>query len=267
MHGSIVCKACGLVLEDRILEVEPWRTPPPTGDLHWKQAMRRILQRLGHMDAAELARAFDRPPGWRQLGLRLDVLVAYYLYLQWGGCLSAEHARSVSGATRREWEHASDRCAALAQPRSLDDEERGFLARETRRRGLPDSFAEATLQALDEPQRECSEPKRVLVACVAESLGAEAAAHLFDVEQQLADAWRSRYSMRDFVPDLSIQATALQARVAVCRQGLAEQAAEAICPHLDRCSSCALAVERLGLGFLLRLEGRLRQDAYSKVRR
>lgn len=265
MSGSIVCRACGLVLEDRIFEVESWRTPPPADDLPWKRAMHRILGRLGHMDAPELACAFDRPPGWRRLGLRLDVLVAYYLYLQWSGCLSAEHACSVSGATRREWQHASDRCAAPAQPRSLDDEERSFLARETRRRGLPDSFVEVTLQALDEPQRECSEPKRVLVACVAESLGSEAAARLFDVEQQLADAWRSRYSMRDFVPDLSIQATALQARLAVCHQGL--EGEEEICSHLDRCSGCTLAVERLGLGFLLRLEGRSRRSAYLKIRR
>ena len=264
MSGSVVCRACGLVLEDRLFEVESWRVPPPADDLPWKRAMHRILQRLGYMDAAELARTFDRPPGWRQLGLRMDVLVAYYLYLQWGGCLSAEHARSASGATRREWEHASDRCAALAQPRSLDDEEHSFLARETRRRGLPDSFVEATLQALDEPQRECSEPTRVLIACIAESIGSEAAARLFDVEQQLADAWRSRYSMRDFVPDLSAQASALQTRVAVCRQGLKEE--EEICSHLDRCSGCMLVVERLGLGFLLRLQGRLRRSAYLKIR-
>lgn len=123
---------------------------------------------------------------------------------------------------------------------------------------------EATLQALDEPRRECSEPKRVLIACVAESLGPEAAARLFDMEQQLADTWRSHYSMWDFMPDFSVQASALQTRVAVCSQGLKEE--EENCSHLDRCSGCMLAAERLGLAFLLRLEGMLRRSTYLKIR-
>ena len=255
MQGSLVCTTCGLVIEDRILDEESWRegyVAPPLAsrDRAWRTSTKRVLLRLGYADAGEMARVFKRPAGLSAIGQRLEVLAAYGVYLQFSGFLSEEHARKAADATSQEWSRAATLLKSLrAFDFSLTEEE-SFVYREARQKGLPDVVAEAVVRALDTPRLECCDPKKILVACTAESLGEEISASLFRVSRAEVKLWRSRYYVAQFCPNLYDPGRALEQRVEACGKGLEH---ETVAQHLRACSSCAFYAERTGMAFMLRL--------------
>ena len=245
-HGELVCKDCGLVTETQLFEEESWRAPPPVYDFLWTRAMKQVLRRLGYADAAELAGTFSRPPGLSARGSRLSVVTTAYLYVQWPGMLSEEHALAATGASRREWSKA----LALLGARSAEAlEEEALVFRESRKRSLPECIPEAVLRVLGETKFESCAPLNLLIALTTEALGEDIAASLFQEPVSHVRRLSSRYQLREYAPNLSRSAEMLQKKVAGC----APAPPETLVEHVQSCSSCSHYAEHNSLGFLLRV--------------
>jgi hypothetical protein len=245
-HGELVCRTCGLVLETQLFEEESWRAPPPVYDFLWTRTMKKVLCRLGYADAAELAGTFRRPAGLSAKGSRLSVVTTAYLYVQWPGMLSEEHALAATGASRREWSKA----LSLLGARSSEAlEEEALVFREARKRSLPECIPEAVLRVLEETKFESCAPLNLLIALTTETLGEDVAASLFEEPVSQIRRISSRYQLREYAPNLSRSAEMLQKKVAKCEC----TSQETLVTHVQSCSSCSHYVEHNCLGFLLRV--------------
>lgn len=243
---ALTCIDCGLVLEDTRLGgggwEEAWVAPALSSkEKSWRAAMKRVLFRLGH--PLDLYQAIQRPSGLDLAGRKLDAAAAYCVYLHCNGLLSEEHARGAGEASSSEWRGI----AALLGPlrnHGLEEED-SFLLREGNRRGLPLRLVQAAATAMRRPELECCEPRAVLIAATAASLGPDVAAVLFGIPEQEASKLGRKHNIE--APCLDRQARALEER---CRSCDLLERDEALLVHMKRCSSCRLWAQQLDLTFL-----------------
>jgi len=291
--GQRVCTLCGLVLETHLLVDDEWREgivpAHKTSFYAWRRAVLETLRRLGI--SLDVADSFPRPfddaatDASRRAkagGLRLEVLAAYAVLLRFGNCIPSEEARLAGKATHKEWRSAA--CVFEAAATGSPEHSCLELYREARRAGLPDAVAQAALRAIDaDPRLECCDPKKVLVASTAESLGDEIAASIFGTTQDVPKLYRTKYRIQSYAADLTAPGLALQLCVERCRRppemrgpsfsgrtqapwegGAASfqavqqtgytEVEEPLREHIRRCAGCTRRAEELGLSFLAKIQ-------------
>jgi hypothetical protein len=243
---ALTCIDCGLVLEDTRLGgggaggwEEAWVAPALSSkEKSWRAAMKRVLFRLGHDSG--LYQAIQRPAGLELAGKKLAAAAAYCVYLHFNGLLSEEHARAAGEASSSEWRGIA---ALLGPLRSHGfEEEDSFLLREGNRRGLPLRLVQAAATAMRRPELECCDPKAVLIAATASSLGPDIAAVLFGIPEQEALKLGRKHDVE--VPHFDRAVRALEERCELLERD------EALLTHVKRCSSCRLWAQKLDLAFL-----------------
>lgn len=245
---ALTCIDCGLVLEDTRLGgggggwEEAWVAPALSSkEKSWRAAMKRVLSRLGHN--SDLYQAIQRPAGLELAGRKLPAAAAYCVYLHFNGLLSEEHARAAGEASSSEWRGI----AALLGPLRSHGFEEGdsFLLQEGNRRGLPLRLVQAAATAMRRPELECCDPRAVLIAATAASLGPDVAAVLFRIPEQKALKLGLKHAVE--VPRFDRAARALEEHWRRCEL-LGRD--EALLMHVKRCGSCRLRAQQLDLTFL-----------------
>jgi hypothetical protein len=285
--GQIVCTACGLVLDDRLM-VSDWVSSDPSKHKSsyyvWYNLVKDVLRCLGI--SRDVADSFPRPyEGERALdarwneapGLRLRVIAGYMILQRYAQSVSSEEVREAAGANAREWARAAHFLGQVSQP----DRDDMTLHRLARSLGLPDAIARASMRAMDTSRLECCDPTKVLAALTAESLGDEVSSRLFRLPECQISAFREKYRLKNYAVDLTVPGMALQLHVERCkneslagweeeeallRQGyvqpwwhgtphmkLSIDRSQRLQKHLVQCIRCASRAEELGLAFLLRL--------------
>lgn len=245
--GQRVCTSCGLVLETHLLQ-DDWRPFAPvvtTREWAWRRAVRGLFGAIGlvNMDASE----FPPPPaGAGKVPYR--VLAAYAFWLRFAADVPPSFARAAGQATPAEWRRAA-RVYGSGSDEDADAEVLTELQHACRRHGLPEDMAHATARALQEPRLEACDPRHVLIACVAESLGDDLAARIFAAPTVAVSRYRKNHHVAEYAVCLEAEGLALRAHVQRCE--LYAPATETLQRHVRTCPLCCRRAEELQLAFLI----------------
>lgn len=246
--GQVVCTDCGVVLEQGLCDEDEWLGPRCTPERSsrewaWLRAARQILRSIGAEPDIAASLPLPAPRCQRRHHLRLVVLAAYAVWQRLASDLPSDFLRLACGATPREWQRAAEDWGAE------DDDAASHVLLAGRHYGLPAKVIAGAARALEEPRLESCEPRKVLLACVAEALGDDLAAHLFQERAEVAARLRARYGVQAFAADLRAEGLALHAHVQRCTRRATDTAS--LQAHVRACPPCCRRAQDLDLTFLL----------------